>query len=175
MITARSIGPWALAILVPFFGLADIGCSHQQKAPTAHPSQPMAAQAPLRWGAPKPAQRQAAASGSEDKAEPVVFFDFDSYTLRQEAHPVLQKVASKLRDQSTEKLRIEGNCDDLGTIEYNLALGDERARAAKTYLVHLGVPDSHIATISYGSERPKYPGHDDDARAKNRRDDLVVR
>ena len=80
-----------------------------------------------------------------------------------------------MRDQSTEKLRIEGNCDDLGTTEYNLALADERARAAKSYLVHLGVPDSRIATISYGSERPKYPGHDDDARAKNRRDDLVVR
>jgi peptidoglycan-associated lipoprotein len=159
--------------LGPIVGLAGIGCSHQQKAPPSHPSQPIAVQAPLRWAAP--AQTQTATGGSEDKAEPVVFFDFDSYALRKEAHPVLQEVASKLRDQSTEKLRIEGNCDDLGTTEYNLALGDERARAAKTYLVHLGVPDSRIATISYGSERPKYPGRDDGARAKNRRDDLVVR
>ena len=173
MITARSIGPWTLAILGPIVGLASISCSHEQKAPPARPSQPIAAQAPPRREAP--AQTQAATDGPKDKAEPVVFFDFDSYTLRSEAHPVLQEVASKLRDQRSGKLRIEGNCDDLGTTEYNLALGDERARAAKTYLVHLGVPDSRIATISYGSERPKYPGHDDDARAKNRRDDLVVR
>jgi len=171
MITARSIGPWAVAILGPIVGLAGIGCSHEQKAPPSHPSQPMAAQAPPRRAAPA----QAATDGPSDKAEPVVFFDFDSYSLRKEAHPVLQEVASKLRDQGTGKVRIEGNCDDLGTTEYNLALGDERARAAKTYLVHLGVPDSRIATISYGSERQKYPGHDDDARAKNRRDDLVVR
>lgn len=173
MITARSIGAWTLPILGSIVGFAGIGCSHQQKAPPAHPSAPIAAQAPPRREAP--VQTQAATDGPKDRAEPVVFFDFDSYTLRKEAHPVLQEVASMLRSQNTEKLRIEGNCDDLGTTEYNLALGDERARAAKTYLVHLGVPDSRIAIISYGSERQKYPGHDDDARAKNRRDDLMVR
>jgi len=173
MIAARSIGVWTLGILAPIAGLASLGCSHEQKAPTAHPSEPIVAHEPPRREAP--AQTQVANDVPKDKEEPVVFFDFDSYTLRKEAHPVLQGVASRLRNQSTEKLRIEGNCDDLGTTEYNLALGDERARAAKTYLVHLGVPDSRVATISYGSERPKYPGHDDDARAKNRRDDLVVR
>ncbi len=56
-----------------------------------------------------------------------------------------------------------------------MALGEERARAAKSYLVHLGVPNAKVKTVSYGSERPKYPGHDDDAHAKNRRDDLIVR
>jgi peptidoglycan-associated lipoprotein len=173
MIIARSICAWTLGILALIVGLADLGCSHEQKAPPVHPSQPIAAQGPPRRAAL--AQTLAATDVPKDKEEPVVFFDFDSYALRKEAHPVLQEVASKLQSQNTEKLRIEGNCDDLGTTEYNLALGDERARAAKTYLVHLGVPDSRIATISYGSERPKYPGHDDDARAKNRRDDLVVR
>ena len=173
MIATRSVGVWTLGILAPIAGLAGLGCSHEQKAPPAHPSEPIAAHAPPRREAR--AQTQVATDLPKDKEEPVVFFDFDSYALRKEAHPVLQEVASKLRSQNTEKLRIEGNCDDLGTIEYNLALGDERARAAKTYLVHLGVPDSRIATISYGSERPKYPGHDDDARAQNRRDDLVVR
>jgi peptidoglycan-associated lipoprotein len=173
MIIARPIFAWTLGILAPMVGLAGLGCSHEQKAPPVHPSQPIAAHAPPRREAP--AQTQIGNDVPKDQEEPVVFFDFDSYTLRKEAHPVLQKIASKFQAQNTEKLRIEGNCDDLGTTEYNLALGDERARAAKTYLVHLGVPDSRIATLSYGSERPKYPGHDDDARAKNRRDDLVVR
>ena len=173
MITARSIGVPVLGVLVSIAGLSALSCSHEQKAPPAHPSQPIATQAPPRHEAPT--QVQATNDGPKDKEEPVVFFDFDSYTLRSEAHPVLQSVAEKLRGQNTEKVRIEGNCDDQGTIEYNLALGEERARAAKTYLVHLGVPDSRIATVSYGSQRPKYQGHDDDARAKNRRDDLVVR
>ena len=85
---------------------------------------------------------------------------------------MLQSIADAVHRQSAS-LAIEGNCDELGTTEYNLALGEERARAAKTYLMHLGVPASRIATISYGSQRPKYPGHDDDARARNRRDDLI--
>jgi len=173
MISARSIGVPALGLWAAIAGLTGLDCSHEQKAPAAHPSQPMAAQAPPRRE--RPSEVQTASDGPKDKEEPVVFFDFDSYTLRGEAHPVLQKVAEKMRGQDAEKLQIEGNCDDQGTIEYNLALGEERARAAKSYLVHLGVPDSRIATVSYGSQRPKYQGHDDDARAKNRRDDLVVR
>ena len=71
--------------------------------------------------------------------------------------------------------RDRGNCDQLGTTEYTLALGEERRGRRKTYLMHLGVPPNRIATISYGLQRPKYPGHDDDARARNRRDDLIVR
>jgi peptidoglycan-associated lipoprotein len=106
--------------------------------------------------------------------EPAIYFDFDSYTLRSDAHSVLQKVASTLKARNAG-LEIDGNCDELGTIEYNLALGEERAKAAKSYLEHLGVPNAKVRTISYGSERPKYPGHDDDAHAKNRRDDLIVR
>ena len=72
-------------------------------------------------------------------------------------------------------LRIEGNCDEVGTVEYNLALGEQRARAAKEYLVHLGVSPEKIATISYGAQRPKDTGHDDTSHARNRRDDLVIR
>jgi len=111
-------------------------------------------------------------------SQPAVFFDFDSSQLRAEDQAVLQHVADDYRSHGASarggQIRIEGNCDDLGTTEYNLALGEHRARAAKEYLVHLGVPDNHIATISYGSTRPKYP--DDDAgRAKNRRDDVVIR
>ena len=87
---------------------------------------------------------------------------------------MLQKVADRLR-QRPASLRIEGNCDEVGTVEYNLALGEQRARAAKEYLMHLGVPSQKIATISYGSQRPKDPGHDDASHAQNRRDDLLIR
>jgi peptidoglycan-associated lipoprotein len=149
-------------------------CSHQQKPSIAalHLSTPartpvfavpwaLAAETP-----PPPAPTE--------KGAPAIFFDFDSATLRDDARPILRTVSYRLRGQSLAKLRIEGNCDQLGTVEYNLALGDERARAAKEYLVHLGVPDRKITTISFGAQRPKYSDSDDAGRSKNRRDDLVM-
>jgi peptidoglycan-associated lipoprotein len=111
---------------------------------------------------------------AKPKEDDAVFFDFDSALVRDDARPILQKVASMLR-KAKESLNIEGNCDELGTTEYNLALGEQRARAAKEYLVRLGIPPNKITTVSYGSQRPKYPGHDDGDRARNRRDDLVLR
>jgi peptidoglycan-associated lipoprotein len=174
MMTARSWSILALGLLVPITGLGGLGCSHEQKAPPARPTAPpVAARAPAPPARDEPAEA-ANDDGSKDN-EPAIYFDFDSSLLRGDSHQVLQKAASEVRAEKTGKIRIEGNCDELGTTEYNLALGEARARAAKTYLVHLGVPDRRVATVSYGSERPKYPGHDDQAHAKNRRDDLVVR
>ncbi len=156
---------------------ARFGCSHEQKAPPAHAAPaPVASvhRAPPRPQPPAPAVASDAPKRKEEP-EPSIYFDFDSALLRPEAHDVLQKVAASLRSRDTGALRIEGNCDELGTTEYNLALGEERARAAQAYLLHLGISKGRLQTVSYGSERPKYPGHDDDAHAKNRRDDLVVR
>jgi len=152
--------------------LGAFGCSHEQKAPPARPAPPPVAArvAP----APRPEPAEAPSEAPQVSNEPAIYFDFDSYTLRSDAHSVLQKVASTLKARNAA-LEIDGNCDELGTIEYNLALGEERAKAAKSYLEHLGVPNAKVRTVSYGSERPKYPGHDDDAHAKNRRDDLIVR
>jgi peptidoglycan-associated lipoprotein len=177
MMTVRSWGVLTLGLLVPLTGLGGLGCSHEQKAPPARPTAPpVAARAPARSLArEEPAQAQAVNDDSSQDKEPAIYFDFDSSLLPGDSHQVLQKVASEVRAEATGKIRIEGNCDELGTTEYNLALGEARARAAKTYLVHLGVPDGRVATVSYGAERPKYPGHDDQAHAKNRRDDLVVR
>jgi peptidoglycan-associated lipoprotein len=178
MITARSLGIVALGAFVPWAGLGGLGCSHGQKAPPAHPTgAPVAARTPpaARRAAQAAEPAQALSDDASKDRSPAIFFDFDSALLRNDAHQVLQKVAAAVGAEATGQIRIEGNCDELGTTEYNLALGEERARAAKTYLVHLGVPDGRVATVSYGSERPRYPGHDDDARAKNRRDDLVVR
>ena len=153
--------------------LSAYGCSHEQKAPPARPTPPPVAArvAPPKPPEPPPEQPSEAPVASDG---PAIYFDFDSYTLRSDAHSVLQKVASSLKARNAG-LEIDGNCDELGTTEYNLALGEERAKAAKSYLEHLGVPNAKVRTVSYGSERPKYPGHDDDAHAKNRRDDLIVR
>jgi peptidoglycan-associated lipoprotein len=86
---------------------------------------------------------------------------------------VLQKVASVAQSRKAT-VRIEGNCDELGTVEYNLALGEHRAIQAKDYLTKLGVPPKRIKTVSYGSQRPKADGHDEQAHAENRRDDFIV-
>ena len=82
--------------------------------------------------------------------------------------------ASAFQKYSTYKLAIEGNCDERGTVEYNLALGQKRADEAAKYLADLGVAKERIKTISYGKERPLDPGHNEEAWAKNRRDHFVV-
>jgi peptidoglycan-associated lipoprotein len=155
-------------------GFSALGCSHEQKAPPVHAAPAPIAQAAPRPPAPEP-PAEPPAEAPVAQGGPAIFFDFDSSLLRSDAHSVLQTIAGELKAKSAAALEIEGNCDELGTTEYNMALGEARARSAKTYLEHLGVRNARIKTVSYGSERPKYPGHDDDSRAKNRRDDLIVR
>lgn len=103
-----------------------------------------------------------------------IYFDLDSYVLRQDARDALNKNAQWLLKQTTAKVRLEGNCDERGSDEYNLALGEKRAKAAKSYLVTLGVPAERLDTISYGKEKPVDPGHNEAAWAKNRRVDFVI-
>jgi peptidoglycan-associated lipoprotein len=159
--------------------LGSAACSHQQPVAT-ETVKPLPGRS-ARAEAPRPRPGDENLTRRDDTAsaptEPAIFFDLDSAELRGEDQTVLQHLADDFRARGPShprQIRIEGNCDDLGTAEYNLALGEHRARAAKTYLIHLGVPDNRIATISYGSGRPKYPD-DDSGRAKNRRDDLVIR
>jgi len=103
-----------------------------------------------------------------------IHFDFDKYDLNSEDTKILNDKASFLMAHSNLKIRIEGNCDERGTTEYNIALGDRRAKAAQNYLVELGIAKDRISTISYGKERPLDPGHNEEAWAKNRRDHFVV-
>ena len=104
-----------------------------------------------------------------------VHFDFDRYTLRPEATRALDEAVSALRDDPNLRIEIEGHTCNIGTAEYNLALGERRANAVREYLASRGIGADRLQTVSYGSQRPKYLGHDDDAHARNRRDDLVVR
>ncbi|HUJ14601.1 MAG TPA: peptidoglycan-associated lipoprotein Pal [Thermoanaerobaculia bacterium] len=102
------------------------------------------------------------------------FFAFDDSTLSASAQSALQASATWLKQNAQYNLLIEGHCDERGTEQYNLALGDRRANTAKDYLVALGVDASRIRTVSYGEERPFDPGHTEEAWAQNRRDHLVI-
>ena len=102
------------------------------------------------------------------------FFDFDKADIRADARDVLAANATWLKKYGSVQFTIEGHADERGTAQYNLALGDRRANAAKDYLVSLGVDASRIKTMSYGKERPFATGHDEDSWQKNRRAHFVV-
>src|SRR5512136_774878 len=103
-----------------------------------------------------------------------IHFDFDKYDVRQVDEAILKENAAFLKNNPKMKIQIEGHCDERGTVEYNLALGERRANNTKKYLVFLGIPSDRISTISFGKERPFDKGHDEQAWAKNRRAHIVV-
>lgn len=103
-----------------------------------------------------------------------MFFELDSADVSAEGQQVLQANAAVLKKYPTMQITIEGHCDERGTAEYNLALGERRALAAKNYLVSLGIPADKVRTVSYGKEFPFDPGHDDGAWSKNRRAHFVI-
>ena len=103
-----------------------------------------------------------------------IFFDFDKYDLSAEARAQLEKQAAWLKAYPNITVTVEGHCDERGTREYNLALGERRATSAKNYLVALGVDPNRVQTISYGKERPAVLGSDETAWAQNRRDVTVI-
>ena len=104
-----------------------------------------------------------------------IHFEFDSSTLTPEAQLTLKKKAEWLQNNPEAMSTIEGHCDDRGTSEYNLALGDRRATSAKNFLVDLGISASRLTTISYGEERPIDPGQNEEAWAKNRRCHFTIK
>ena len=103
-----------------------------------------------------------------------VHFDFDRYTLRPEATRVLDEAVTALRDDPALRIEVEGHTCNIGTAEYNLALGDRRANAVRDYLVSRGVSADRLRTISYGEERPKYDNAREETRRLNRRAALTV-
>jgi peptidoglycan-associated lipoprotein len=103
----------------------------------------------------------------------VVYFDFDRAEIRPDAKPVLKSNANAIMsNQEWGVITIEGHCDERGSEEYNLALGDRRANAVKRYLADLGVPSSRMRTVSFGEARPAVPGHDESAWRYNRRSEF---
>jgi peptidoglycan-associated lipoprotein len=103
-----------------------------------------------------------------------IYYDFDKSNIRDDQKARLEGNADFLKANPRLDIRIEGNCDERGTNEYNMALGERRAQSAKKYLVNLGVPMHRINTMSYGEEKPLLYGHDEYSWAQNRRADFVI-
>jgi peptidoglycan-associated lipoprotein len=103
-----------------------------------------------------------------------IHFEFDRSSLLPSAQNILKKKAAWLRDNPDVSVIIEGHCDERGTNEYNLALGDRRAQSTKNFLVDLGIEDTRLTAISYGEERPVDTGHNEGAWSKNRRAHFVI-
>jgi peptidoglycan-associated lipoprotein len=166
----RLLGLVALVVAV-----AVSGCSKKQAAPPPAVEPPPAAEQPA---TPPPAPETPAETPAP---EPVAlswqdaFFDYDSADLRDEARAALDADARLLRDRPEVRVVIEGHCDERGTAEYNLALGERRAAAARDYLVAAGIDGGRLEIVSFGKERPFDPGHDEAAWAQNRRAHIVTK
>jgi len=161
-------------------GLAGLfACSHAQPTPdaSATQNQPKQEQAQASNAMTPAEQYHAQGQADLDKAleqlrNVSLFFEFDSAVLTKDAQDKLANVASVLTAHPELKVRIEGNCDERGSEQYNLALGQRRADSAKKYLNSLGVQTAQLTAISFGAEKPKATGHDEEAWRQNRRDDL---
>ena len=143
--------------------------------PTVVTVEPVATPAPM--PTPKVDTGDSIAGLSIDKLSGMLkpaFFDYDKADIRGDARDVLAGNATWQKKYSSMQFTIEGHTDERGTAQYNLALGDRRANAAKDYLVSLGVDASRVKTVSYGKERPFATGHDEDSWQKNRRAHFVV-
>ncbi len=119
-------------------------------------------------------QRKQGMSQQPQVIDEDIYFDFDQSMIRPDAQEVLRKKAEFLRENSVVSVVIEGHCDERGTAEYNLALGERRALAAKAFLMDLGISSSRLSTISYGEERPIDPRSNEEAWARNRRAHFVL-
>jgi len=184
---------WKWAVLVlSVAALVAVGCAKKQTVKSeGAPGAPGAASAPApvkeapaapvaAAPAEQPAPVAAAAPGvavTEEKLSQFddVRFDFDKSVVKEDGRKTCQVVADYLKKHPKAKLQIEGHCDERGTSEYNVALGERRATAVMTYLVSLGVSKEALSTVSFGKEKPLDPGHDEEAWAKNRRAHFVLK
>jgi len=148
--------------------------SHPKPAPPgpSQPEQQPPSEQPPETSNLGPAQPNGPAPGSQQdfviNVGELVYFDFDKYDIRADAQPILQGQAAWLRRYQDVRVRIEGNCDERGTREYNLALGARRASSVRDFLIAHGISAGRITTISYGKEKPLDPGSDEQAWARNR-------
>jgi len=147
----------------------------QPSVKTEEPVVAVQKQAPAAAAAIKPADAQPVEIAPEVTAFETIYFDFDSSDLREDARNVLTKNAETLlKSKQPVKIKIEGHCDERGSAEYNLALGERRATSALQYLLTLGVQPERLSIISYGKEKPAVQGNDEEAWAKNRRAEFVI-
>jgi len=141
------------------------------------PKYPPAAEQP-KAEAPAPTPAAEAAPAPQPMANPLlsqrsIYYDFDSAVLKDEYKKIVTAHAENLAKNPSLKVEIQGNCDERGSREYNLALGQRRADSVKKMMVLLGAKDDQVTTVSFGKEKPRAPGHNEEAWAQNRRSDIV--
>jgi len=180
---------WYMALLIVVaFAVLGAGCA-TKKSTSTPPGSQVEVSDDSKWAPPSgsdqdqkmdeaslasEAEQRAKAEAVEQLTSVTIHFDFDSYELSQEARSVLAQKANIMRRFADVRVVIEGHCDERGTEEYNLALGERRARAAYEHLVILGVAPERMSIVSFGEERPVNPAHNETAWAENRRDEFVV-
>ena len=158
--------------------LAAAGCSRKSASNTPQsPAAPPAAGSTSQPSTPAPST-----GGSGSQSEPVaakdlapVFFGYDSANLDEAARAALDRNARLLRESGNWRITVEGHCDERGTVEYNLALGERRARVVRDWLLDAGIAAGRVEMVSYGKERPFDEGHDESAWVNNRRAQFVLR
>jgi peptidoglycan-associated lipoprotein len=179
----RCVGIWSLMVVSTMVWLMS-GCA-QKSAPVSEASSQLGASGPSaeEIRAREEAERRRRIAESQLASRPTgvspgspvmdtVYFEFDQATLSEQAKDTLVRNAEWLRSNPGTRVQVEGNADERGTPEYNLALGERRAGAVKSYLSSLGIESNRLVTISYGEERPADPGHAEEAWEKNRRVDF---
>jgi len=166
----------ALGLAIALTGFT--GCAGKKKPPQQQRPAPVTTE--KKKPAPEPKIQEAPKKVEEKETVPAtlrfetVYFDFDKSNIRPDQRTKMERNAELLSKYKTVRIQIEGHCDERGTNEYNLALGQRRAESAKQYLVDYGISSSRISTISYGEERPVDPGHNETAWAKNRRCEFII-
>ena len=182
LLVLGSIGLWGCPKKAEVSSVPESPAQRVEQAPT--PAEDAAKRAAEQKAAEEAAAAAAAKRAEEEKARELaaraaaglqpVYFDFDQSFIRDDARKVMQENAEWLKANPSAKVRIEGSCDERGTIEYNQALGQRRAQAAKKFLTDLGISSKRITLISYGKEKPVCTEATEDCWQKNRRDDLVA-
>jgi len=160
-------------IVVVFALTIFTGCAEKKAVVTEGTAQEQAASAQSAATTKEQSAKVEPAATAETAVKDI-FFEFDKSNISPDAREILKANADFLLKNGNSKVVIEGHCDERGTAEYNMALGQRRAQETKNYLVNLGIKEPRIKTISYGEERPFDPGHNEDAWAKNRRAHFVV-
>ena len=156
----------------------DTSPAQAQAAPGPPPKKPITSDTVAPPAAPSQTAKLAPEAGVVATQEMAshfsdIHFDFDKAVIREDAKPVLAGIAEYIKENPGTRLMIEGHCDERGTAEYNMALGDKRAENVSRYLASLGVPAGVLSAVSFGKEKPVDQGHDEGAWAKNRRAHFV--
>ncbi len=168
---------WVFVVIALLMGLF-VGCGGQKEMvkPEEQPTPPeVITEEPGEGEQPGYREEEIIETPIEEMVKlEMIHFEFDRYRLLPEFKKVLEENARKLKMYPNVKIMIEGHCDERGTIEYNLALGEKRARTAQDYLINLGIEPSRISIISYGKERALDPRHNEESWYKNRRDEFKI-